>query len=64
MPYQLKKGVESFEIVDGPDAGKAFERGRSYKDVPEAYAAMFDSTDAPADQTKPAARSKAAKSKE
>jgi hypothetical protein len=32
--YQLKKGVESFEVVDGPFAGKKFLRGKTYKDIP------------------------------
>lgn len=30
--YQLKKGQESFQIVDGPNAGRKFERGRKYKE--------------------------------
>lgn len=32
--YQLKKGVESFDIVDGPHAGQQFRRGQVYKTVP------------------------------
>jgi len=34
MPYQLKKGVESFEVVDGAFAGKKFLRGRVYAAIP------------------------------
>jgi len=29
--YQLKKGVESFEVVDGEFAGKKYFRGDLYK---------------------------------
>jgi len=29
--YQLKKGVESFEVVDGKFAGKKYFRGDLYK---------------------------------
>lgn len=62
MAYRLKKRVENFEIVDGPDAGKKFVRGRSYKEVPAAYAARFDKVEsAQAGAAKPAAKSKAAK---
>jgi len=32
--YQLKKGVESFEVVDGAFAGKKFLRGRVYAAIP------------------------------
>lgn len=34
MRYRLKKGVEAFQIVDGPFAGRKYERGKTYKEVP------------------------------
>lgn len=33
--YKLKPGQETIEIVDGPMAGKKFERGKTYSVVPE-----------------------------
>lgn len=40
MAYRLKS--ESFEIVDGPDAGKKFKRGQVYDQIPEAYLSEFE----------------------
>lgn len=40
--YRLKNGQETFEIVDGPDAGKRFERGRTYDAVPGAEKHRFE----------------------
>jgi hypothetical protein len=34
MTYQLKSGVESFEVVDGPMAGRKFVRGKVYSEIP------------------------------
>lgn len=34
MKYELKPGVENFEMVDGPFAGKTFVKGRAYKEIP------------------------------
>lgn len=34
MPYQLKPGQESFEVVDGPDAGKKYDKGTLYDVIP------------------------------
>ena len=31
--FILKPGQEAFEIVDGPGAGKKFERGREYDEA-------------------------------
>jgi len=40
--YQLKKGQEGFEMVDGPDAGKTYRRGKSYPKVPSGYENRFE----------------------
>jgi len=40
--YQLKKGVESFEVVDGAFAGKKFLRGRVYAAIPPEEAKKFE----------------------
>jgi hypothetical protein len=47
MQYRLKKNQENFTIVDGPDAGKKFVKGKVYESVPTGYAAKFD--EVPAD---------------
>lgn len=40
--YQLKKGVESFEVVDGPMAGRKFFRGQTYKEIPPGEEKKFE----------------------
>lgn len=42
MAYRLKKGEENFEIVDGPDAGKKFERGKVYAERPYVLRGRFE----------------------
>ncbi len=42
MNYQLKPGVESFEIMGGPDEGKKFVRGRTYAEIPAGYEDRFE----------------------
>jgi hypothetical protein len=44
--YRLKKNCENFTIVDGPDAGKKFVKGKIYNSVPTGYAAKFDAVPA------------------
>lgn len=39
MPYKLIS--ESFEIVDGPDAGNKFKRGQVYDQIPAGYESDF-----------------------
>ena len=48
--YRLKPGRESFQIVDGPFAGRKFERGREYKreEIPPGERARFEEVIAPA----------------
>jgi len=38
----LKKGQETFQIVDGPDAGKIFKRGVAYDTPPKGYENKFE----------------------
>lgn len=33
--YRLKNGQENFDVVDGPHAGKKYEKGKVYTDIPE-----------------------------
>ena len=42
MPYKLKPGVESFEVVDGPFAGKKFLRGKVYEKIPPEEKKKFE----------------------
>ena len=42
MTYILKKGVENFEVVDGPFAGKKYVRGTAYAEVPPGEKHKFD----------------------
>jgi len=42
MKYKLKPGVESFEVVDGPFAGKKFLRGKVYEKIPREEKGKFE----------------------
>jgi hypothetical protein len=42
MTYKLKPGIENFEIMSGPDAGKRYARGKVYDHVPEGYEHQFE----------------------
>ncbi len=33
LRYRLKKGQEGFQVVDGPLAGRKFEKGKTYVDA-------------------------------
>ena len=47
MEYQLKKGVESFEVVDGPYAGRKYMRGKIYTDIPPQEKRKFEEVKKP-----------------
>lgn len=51
--YRLKNGQEGFEVVDGPDAGKSFRRGKTYPSVPAGYENRFDKVSGGNDAKKP-----------
>lgn len=40
--YRLKKGQESFQVVDGPAAGRKFERGVEYDRPPQGEEWRFE----------------------
>lgn len=40
--YRLKKGVESFEVVDGKYAGRKYKRGKPYADIPPEEKKKFE----------------------
>ena len=60
MPYILKNGIESFEVVDGPFAGKKFEKGKAYAEVPPQEKKKFEEVKAPGLRSSGAAPDKAA----
>ena len=39
---KLKKGEETFTVVDGPHAGQTFTRGVEYKSPPKGYESRFE----------------------
>ena len=40
--YKLKKGQEAITLVDGPDAGKTFEKDVEYEQAPVGYEKRFE----------------------
>lgn len=52
MKYRLKQGQESFQVVDGPYAGKTFDRGKPYTDIPPEEKRRFEKI--PVETVKPA----------
>ena len=40
--HRLKKGIERFQVVDGPFAGRKFEKGKEYAEIPPDEAAKFE----------------------
>jgi len=55
--FTLKKGAESFQVVDGPLAGKRYVRGKAYKQVPPEERAKFEEIKPPEAKDKKAAPS-------
>lgn len=48
--YRLKPGVESFDVVDGPYAGRRFVRGLTYTDIPPEEKHKFEEVRDPTGQ--------------
>lgn len=46
MAYMLKAGQETFEIVDGPHAGKIYFKEGQYDSIPEAESHRFETVKA------------------
>jgi len=48
--YRLKRGQESFQVVDGPLAGRKFERGKEYREdeIPPEEEQRFEAVKPPA----------------
>lgn len=42
--FRLKKGIESFQVVDGPFAGRKFLKGKEYAEVPDGERGKFRKT--------------------
>ena len=51
--YRLKPGFESFDITDGPDAGRRYLRGMTYTELPKGFEARFE----PVPEAKPEEKS-------
>ena len=45
--YRLKPGQETIDIVDGDHAGKRFERGKTYSDIPGNEKHRFEKIEPP-----------------
>jgi len=41
MKYTLKKGQPAFDVVDGPMAGRSFNHGQTYTEIPQADVKKF-----------------------
>ena len=52
MSYRLKKGQESFQVVDGKFAGRRYERGREYDEIPPEESRRFEKIPIPRDNKK------------
>jgi len=56
--FRLKKGIEGFTVTDGDLAGRSYEKGRVYHEIPPQEAGKFEKITEPAP---PAAIEKPAK---
>ena len=56
--FKLKTGIETFEVVDGPFAGRRFERGKEYAEIPPEEKHKFKEIK-PAEKAEPRAKKKA-----
>lgn len=45
--YKLKPNVPDFEVVDGPMAGRKYEEGRVYAEIPAEERHKFDPESSP-----------------
>lgn len=50
--FILKPGQEAFRVVDGPYAGRLYQPGQSYIDIPPEEAHRFDEAVTPAKRAK------------
>ncbi len=39
---KLKKGQETFQVADGPDAGRTYEKDVEYDHVPKGFESRFE----------------------
>lgn len=53
--YQLKQGIQSFTVVDGPFAGRTYAPGRTYAEIPPHEAGKFEKMIEPS-SVRPAAK--------
>ena len=56
--YKLKKGIENFQIVDGPFAGRKYKRGKVYEEdqIPPEVRGKFDELKAESSKVKAESR--------
>ena len=45
--WRLKNGEESFQVVDGPFAGRRFGKGCEYEEIPEQERRRFERVPSP-----------------
>jgi hypothetical protein len=51
--YQLKPNFPDFTVVDGPFAGRSYQLGKTYQDIPPQEAHKFDEVAEAAPQISP-----------
>jgi hypothetical protein len=61
MPYQLKKGQETFQAMDGPFAYHTFKKGVIYEDVPPEEKHRFEKMGTPKTKAVPSPKTAAIK---
>jgi len=49
--FRLKNGQDTFAVVDGPDAGKTYQRGVEYETIPAGEERRFERVTKPAPKT-------------
>jgi hypothetical protein len=49
--YRLKTGIPDFEVVDGKFAGRKYQRGKLYAEVPPEESKKFERVDEPKQKT-------------
>jgi len=52
--FRLKNGQDTFTVVDGPDAGKTFQRGMEYEAIPPGEGHRFEKVAVPTPRAEPA----------
>lgn len=62
--FRLKNGQEAFQVVDGPDTGKTYQRGVEYESIPAGEGHRFEKVSKPAPKTEAIVENDPKKAKE